>query len=144
MTAPGGLKANRTAAVVFGSETGNALDYAEEAGRLLERLHFHTVVTSLDALEPLSFARFDFAVAVISTTGQGDLPANARSFWKKLLRKKLPPHYLRDINFTSFGLGDSSYPKFNWAARKFHKRLVQLGAHEFLPRGEGDEQHEEG
>ncbi|KAI4266990.1 MAG: hypothetical protein LQ337_008579 [Flavoplaca oasis] len=139
-----GLKHNRTAAVVFGSETGNALDYAEEAGRLLERLHVQTVVTSLDAIEPLSLARFNFVVAIISTTGQGDLPANARSFWKKLLRKKLPSDYLSDINVTSFGLGDSSYPKFNWAARKFHKRLVQLGAREFLPRGEGDEQHEEG
>ncbi|KAI4109115.1 MAG: hypothetical protein LQ339_001921 [Xanthoria mediterranea] len=144
MTVPGGSKPNRTAAVVFGSETGNALDYAEEAGRLLERLHFQTVVTSLDALDPLSLARFGFVVAVISTTGQGDLPANARSFWRLLLRKRLPPDYLGSINFTSFGLGDSSYPRFNWAARKFHKRLIQLGAHEFLPRGEGDEQHEEG
>lgn len=63
---------------------------------------------------------------------------------------------------TTFGLGDSSYPKsvviirglrmagtdsltrFNWAARKIHKRLVQLGANEAYPRGEADEQHDEG
>ena len=63
---------------------------------------------------------------------------------------------------TTFGLGDSSYPKsvvilrglymsgadsltrFNWAARKIHKRLVQLGAKEAYPRGEADEQHDEG
>ncbi|KAL8732278.1 MAG: hypothetical protein Q9166_002850 [cf. Caloplaca sp. 2 TL-2023] len=144
MTAVDGLRHNRTAAVVFGSETGNALDYAEEAGRLLERLHFQAVVSSLDALEPLSLARFNFVIAIISTTGQGDLPANARSFWKRLLWKRLPPDHLASVNITTFGLGDSSYPKFNWAARKFHKRLLQLGAREFLPRGEADEQHEEG
>ena len=34
--------------------------------------------------------------------------------------------------------------RFNWAARKLHKRLEQLGAQEFYPRGEADEQHEEG
>lgn len=34
--------------------------------------------------------------------------------------------------------------RFNWAARKLHKRLEQLGAKEVYPRGEGDEQHEEG
>lgn len=34
--------------------------------------------------------------------------------------------------------------RFNWAARKLHKRLLQLGANEFYPRGEADEQHEEG
>lgn len=48
------------------------------------------------------------------------------------------------MKFTIFGLGDSSYPKFNWAARKLHKRLTQLGASEFYPSGEGDERHDDG
>ncbi len=34
--------------------------------------------------------------------------------------------------------------RFNWAARKLHRRLQQLGANEFYARGEGDEQHDEG
>ena len=34
--------------------------------------------------------------------------------------------------------------RYNWAARKLHKRLVQLGASEAYPRGEADEQHDEG
>lgn len=34
--------------------------------------------------------------------------------------------------------------RFNWAARKVHRRLQQLGANEFYGRGEGDEQHDEG
>lgn len=34
--------------------------------------------------------------------------------------------------------------RFNWAARKVHRRLQQLGANEFYARGEGDEQHDEG
>jgi hypothetical protein len=34
--------------------------------------------------------------------------------------------------------------RYNWAARKLHKRLEQLGAVEFLPRGEADERHEDG
>lgn len=44
---------DRIAAVVYGSETGNALEYAEEAGRALERLHFLNIVQPLDALEPV-------------------------------------------------------------------------------------------
>lgn len=36
------------------------------------------------------------------------------------------------------------FERFNWAARKLHKRLEQLGAKELYPRGEADEQHEEG
>lgn len=99
----------------------------------------------------------------MSTTGQGDLPANARTFWKSLLLKKLPPTYLNGVNFASFGLGDSSYPKyvssgmqypigcanayvfrFNWAVRKLYKRLLQLGANDIYPTGEADQQHPEG
>ena len=34
--------------------------------------------------------------------------------------------------------------RYNWAARKLHKRLVQLGASEAYPRGEADEQHDAG
>lgn len=49
---------DRTAAIVYGSETGSALDYAEEVGRLLERLHFRTIVAKLDALEPVGSCSF--------------------------------------------------------------------------------------
>ncbi|KAK3167593.1 hypothetical protein OEA41_010720 [Lepraria neglecta] len=137
---------DRSALVAYGSETGNAYDYAEELGRFLERIHFSTHVSKLDAIETArpSLRHYSILIFVTSTTGQGDLPANARLFWKSLLRKKLPPTYLQDVQFSTFGLGDSSYPKFNWAARKLHKRLVQLGANEIYPRGEADQQHDEG
>jgi sulfite reductase alpha subunit-like flavoprotein len=83
-------------------------------------------------------------VFVLSTTGQGDIPGNAAEFWKNLLRKKLRPGCLGNVKFTIFGLGDSSYPRFNWAARKLHRRLAQLGASEFFGPGEGDERHDDG
>lgn len=88
--------------------------------------------------------RYPLIIFVISTTGQGELPQNARKFWKSLLRRRLPPNCLQPVNFTTFGLGDSSYTKYNWATRKLHKRLEQLGATEFYPRGEADERHEDG
>ena len=41
----------RSCLVLYGSETGNALDYAEEIGRMLERIHFRTNVSPLDQAE---------------------------------------------------------------------------------------------
>lgn len=58
-----------------------------------------------------SLKDFSILIVIVSTTGQGDLPNNARLFWKGLLRRKLPPKYLDGVQFTTFGLGDSSYPK---------------------------------
>ena len=39
---------DRTAAVLFGSETGNAQNVAEELGSLLERLRYETSVLELN------------------------------------------------------------------------------------------------
>ena len=74
-------------------------------------------------------------VFVCSTTGQGDEPDNMKKFWKFLLRKNLPADSLRNLHFGVVGLGDSSYSKFNFVAKRLHKRLIQLGATSLLPAG---------
>lgn len=101
-----------------------------------------------------------YVIFAISTTGQGDMPHNSMLFWKKLLRRKLPPGCLQQLRYTCFGLGDSTYVKsvrhpthrdvkltmyrFNWAARKLIRRLEQLGAETFLDPFEADEQFNDG
>jgi len=44
---------DRSALVLYGSETGNASDYAQEIGGLTERLRFSTHVSPLDTAEPV-------------------------------------------------------------------------------------------
>ncbi|QDS75165.1 hypothetical protein FKW77_008286 [Venturia effusa] len=134
----------RSALVLYGSETGNAQDVAEEIGRLCQRLRFSSHVAELDSMSLRQLLQPDLVIFAISTTGQGELPANAQSFWRLLRSVRLPPGCLRSVRFASFGLGDSSYPKFNWAHRKLYNRLLQLGAHAITDRGESDEQHPEG
>lgn len=80
-------------------------------------------------------------VFVVATTGQGDTPANMKIFWKRLLGKSLQTDLLQNLNYGVLGLGDSSYPKFNFAAKKLNKRLAQLGGKELLPIGLADDQH---
>ncbi|KAF4875096.1 NADPH-dependent diflavin oxidoreductase 1 [Colletotrichum siamense] len=134
----------RSMLILYGSETGNSQDIAEELGRNAQRLHFNTKVDEMNGAQLSLLLQYTLVVFVISTTGQGDMPRNSTVFWKSLLRKKLPPGCLGNVKFTTFGLGDSMYIKFNWAARKLHKRLEQLGAQEFYPRGEADEQDSDG
>ncbi|TVY34666.1 NADPH-dependent diflavin oxidoreductase [Lachnellula subtilissima] len=139
-----GQRHNRKALILYGSETGNSQDVAEELGRMAERLHFITRVSEMDLVEINALLDYTVVLFAVSTTGQGEFPQNAKKFWKSLLRKRLPPDCLSHVAFTTFGLGDSSYPQFNFAARKLHKRLEQLGAKEVYPRGEADEQHDQG
>ncbi|KAF2015450.1 sulfite reductase flavo protein alpha-component [Aaosphaeria arxii CBS 175.79] len=134
----------RRALILYGSETGNAQDIAEELGRIAQRLHFDTHVSELNAINLRQLVQYSVVLISISTTGQGELPANAQTLWKSLRSARLRPGCLQRMRFASFGLGDTSYPKFNWAHRKLYNRLVQLGAHPVCDRGESDEQLPEG
>ncbi|KAF3152420.1 NAPDH-dependent diflavin reductase [Orbilia oligospora] len=134
----------RNITLLYASETGTTEDYAEELGRTLERLHFKVRIVEMDLFEPKLLLSTRLAIFMCPTTGQGDVPENMQKFWRFLLRKKLSSTLLSHMSFSTFGLGDSTYPKFNWAVKKLHKRLLQLGAQEFYIRGEGDVQHEEG
>ncbi|KAI9726594.1 MAG: NAPDH-dependent diflavin reductase [Chrysothrix sp. TS-e1954] len=136
-----GFRHDRHALVAYGSETGAAQDVAEELQRLARRLHFRTRFCELDDND---LAVVDVVLIAISTTGQGDLPANSRKCWRRLRNARLKLGCLTQVRFASFGLGDSSYPKYNWAHRKLHSRLQQLGAQSVCERGESDEQHPEG
>ncbi|KAL5448033.1 hypothetical protein PMIN06_007248 [Paraphaeosphaeria minitans] len=134
----------RRALVVYGSETGTAQDVAEELGRIAHRLRFDTEVAELDAISLNQLLQHSVVLIAISTTGQGELPANSQRFWRSLRSARLRPGCLHQLRFASFGLGDTSYPKFNWAHRKLYNRLIQLGAQPICHRGESDEQHPEG
>jgi hypothetical protein len=48
---------------------------------------------------------------------QGDVPDNARRFWRQLMRKALQPGCLAGLRYALFGLGDSGYPEFNVSRR---------------------------
>ncbi|KAF7550079.1 hypothetical protein G7046_g8132 [Stylonectria norvegica] len=135
---------HRTALVLYGSETGHAQDMADEVGRVCQRLHFKTRVEELDAVDLTALLQHQIVIFVISTTGQGDMPHNSLLFWKRLLRKRLPAGCLSNLKYTTFGLGDSTYVKFNWAARKLNRRLEQLGATTFTDGFEADEQFPDG
>ncbi|KAB2578455.1 NADPH-dependent diflavin oxidoreductase 1 [Lasiodiplodia theobromae] len=133
-----------SALVTYGSETGNAEELAVQLSQLTRRLHIWTTIKPLNALAPQHLKNASVVLIVISTTGQGDLPRNAQLFFRKLRSKKLAANCLENCIFTSFGLGDSSYPQFNWAHRKLGNRIEQLGAQRLIEAGEADEQHPEG
>lgn len=59
-------------------------------------------------------------------------------------RADLPKTSLSGLKLAVFGLGDSSYSRFNVASKLLEARLVQLGATKVIARGDGDDQHRMG
>ncbi|CCK72324.1 NAPDH-dependent diflavin reductase KNAG_0J02450 [Huiozyma naganishii CBS 8797] len=135
--------------VLYGSETGNAQDFATILSTKLRRLHFANTLSSLGDLPPEAILKARYVFLLVSTTGQGELPRNVhesatrnqKTLWSLLKKKHIEKDFLIHLKVAFFGLGDSCYPKFNYGVRKLHARFVdQLGAQEIFDRLEADEQ----
>ena len=87
-----------------------------------------TSILALDDYNIFNLPTEKLIVFIVATTGDGDPPTNMINSWKFLLRKDLPSGSLSALKFTVFGLGDSSYEKFNAMAKKLTQRLLDLGA----------------
>ncbi|XP_029025711.2 NADPH-dependent diflavin oxidoreductase 1 [Betta splendens] len=133
-----------TLLILYGSQTGTAQDTAQRIGRQARRRQLQVHVMPLDQYNVTNLILESLVVFVCATTGQGDPPDNMKNFWRFLFRKSLPVGSLSRLDCAVLGLGDSSYPKFNFVAKKLHKRLQQLGASLLLPVGLADEQHDLG
>ncbi|KAJ1956804.1 NAPDH-dependent diflavin reductase [Linderina pennispora] len=133
---------SRRLLILYGSQTGYAEDVARRISRQAWRRHFTTEVLAMDEADrSLVFTTEAPVIFVCSTTGQGEEPDNMKKFWRFLLRKSIPGDALAGLSFAVFGLGDSSYRKFNFPAKRLFRRLLQLGGTPVVPRGDGDDQH---
>ncbi|XP_045455389.1 NADPH-dependent diflavin oxidoreductase 1 [Melitaea cinxia] len=130
--------------VLYGSQTFTAQEAAERIWRTTKILDFKGPVQAMDDYPISRLIHEEFALFICATTGQGDEPDNMRKFWKFLLRKSLPSNSLVNLNFGVIGFGDSKYSKFNFVAKKLHKRLIQLGAKPLLDLALCDYQHDLG
>ncbi|CAG0894050.1 unnamed protein product [Cyprideis torosa] len=130
--------------ILYGSQTGTAQEVAERIARDGERVHMACPVIAMDDYPVQNLLHENMIIFVCSTTGQGEEPDNMKNFWKFLLRKNLPPGSLSSTAFAVLGLGDSSYDRFNFAAKRLHRRLLQLGGSALCEVGLADEQHDLG
>ncbi|CAA6664852.1 unnamed protein product [Spirodela intermedia] len=122
-----GLERSRRLLVLYGSQTGTAQDAADRVGREARLLPSEDVV-----------------IFVVSTTGQGDMPDSMKEFWKFLLQKNISDQWLEHVHYAVFGLGDSAYQKYNFAAKKLDRRLLNIGGKPLVQKGLGDDQHRSG
>ncbi|KAF1888781.1 hypothetical protein Lal_00036823 [Lupinus albus] len=130
--------------IVYATESGNALDAAEHLARHAERRSCPLNLLSIHQYDPTLLFLEEAIIFVVSTTGQGDTPHSMKGFWKFLLQRNLTSSCLKALPYAVFGLGDSSYPKYNFVAKKLDKRLMDLGGIPIIERGLGDDQHPSG
>jgi len=112
--------------ILFGTQTGNAEEVANEAADLARAKGFTPRVAELDVVEMDQLVAMENLIVVISTYGEGEMPDNAELFWESLSASTAPR--LENLNFGVLALGDTSYEHFCQAGKLIDTRLEQLGA----------------
>lgn len=116
--------------VLFGTETGNA---ELVAGNLVEAAAARGLDARLNALNDVAPEELIGAVpvlVVIATTGDGDMPYTADTFWEKFSADPGPE--LEGTPFAVLGLGDTGYFDFCRAAELLDERFAGLGGARLL------------
>ncbi|WP_428927242.1 sulfite reductase subunit alpha [Marinibacterium sp. SX1] len=138
--ADGGVQA-RPLHILYGTQTGNAEELANEAATLARGRGFAPKLAELDDITPDQLATMEHLVIVVSTYGDGEMPDNAGMFWDALSSEAAPR--LENLRYGVLGLGDTSYEHFCHAAKLIDMRLEQLGAKRLGDRVDCDIDYEE-
>lgn len=133
--AAGPTTAQKRAAVVYGSETGNSkaianqfADKAQKSGKPIELI-------DLAELKPRQLNDFHQLFIICSTHGDGDPPEPITEFHRSLLESVKP---LKDLKYAVLALGDSSYEKFCETGKQIDQKLAELSAIRLLERVDCD------
>ncbi|UTL83269.1 flavodoxin family protein [Pseudomonas putida] len=121
--------------IAFGTESGNAEMAADDIASSLNSRGAIAVVKSMEDISADDLLAVGQLVVVTSTYGEGELPETTAPFYADLVEAQPD---LSDVAFYAFGLGDSTYSKFNNAIDIVAAKLIDLGASQVGETGRHD------
>lgn len=128
--------------IIYGSQSGNSIHVANIIQEELS--YIPTQVISIENFSLENFVHPHTFIFVCSTYGNGDFPFCGQHFYNCLISDLFPKDFLKKTNIAIFGLGDSSYAKFNFASQKLFKAFENLGSNMIIERGIGNIQDKNG
>ncbi|KAH7140789.1 NADPH-cytochrome P450 reductase, variant [Dactylonectria macrodidyma] len=137
-------ESKKNCVVFYGSQTGTAEDYAKRLAKEgKSRFGLDTIVVDLeeydyDDLESIPSSKI--LIFVLATHGEGEPTDNAVDFYGFLTGDDNNfSNGLQNINYVTFGLGNSTYEHYNSVARNVSRALDDFGAERIGVIGEGDD-----
>lgn len=119
--------------VLYGSQTGNADEISREIFDKCVEMGISCKRENLNAAKGVKLKEVAKCVLVVcSTTGNGDAPENADSYWRSIKLRSAAKDLLAGIKYAVLGLGDTNYDKFCYMGKSIDKRFSELGAERFL------------
>lgn len=110
--------------VFFGTESGNSEELAAKAAKTLKKAGHKAKAVNLADIKPTDLKKYEHALFIVSTWGEGDPPESAVPFYEDL--KSIPK--LDGMSYSVCALGDTSYEQFCEAGKVLDRALATAGA----------------
>eukprot|EP00835_Amoeboradix_gromovi_P001431 NODE_65_length_23997_cov_0.327601.p3 type:complete len:504 gc:universal NODE_65_length_23997_cov_0.327601:10848-9337(-) len=117
--------------LLVGTETNTAYKFAQQIQFQLQRKGHASEIKMANEQLIISDCAF-----IVSTYGQGEMPSSMKKLWARIMRRNADRI---QANISIYGVGDSFYQQFNYAAKKLNRRLQQLGANVVLVLGDSQQ-----
>ena len=121
--------------IVFASQTGTAQGLAAATAATLEKSGIIADQGSIAAFPAKRWSQYEQVLVIVSTTGEGELPDNARPWVRQVEAGQLA-----GASFSLLALGDRRYTHFCGGGQALRQVLLQAGAreHQALQMIDGD------
>ncbi len=121
----GVLAGDRSLAVFFGSQTGNAAGLAEKTVKMAANFGLDASVIDMDGYDQSRLSSHKRVLIITSTWGEGEMPDNAESLWIATCASNPS---LSGIHYSICAIGDTSYDEYCKAGHDWDGKFSDLGA----------------
>ena len=111
--------------LIFGTETGNAEELAEDAANMAKGFDLEATVMDMEDIEPDDISTSKRLIVVCSTWGEGEQPVNAQDLYDAV--EETEEGSMEGVNFAVLALGDTAFEFFCESGKEWDTILEEKG-----------------
>jgi len=127
--------------LIFGTETGNAEELAEDAGHIARSLDIHPTVMDMEDASLGDLSTSKRLIVICSTWGEGDQPVNAQDLYDSV--EESEEGSMEGVNFAVLALGDTAFEFFCESGKEWDEILQKKGGNRVNERIDCDLDYED-
>ncbi len=129
--------AERKLTILYGTESGNSEELAEQVSKAAKQKGFKASVVNMADIAPADLKDAGTLLVVVSTWGDGEPPEAAEEFYNSLMDGAGGVN-LKGVEFSVCALGDTGYDQFCQTGKEIDVQLEKLGGTRFVGRVDCD------
>jgi len=111
--------------LIFGTETGNAEELAEDAAGLAKNYDLNPNVMDMEDINPDDISSSKRVIVICSTWGEGEQPVNAQDLYDAV--SETEEGSMNGVNFAVLALGDTAFELFCESGKEWDAILEDKG-----------------